>query len=74
MNIPEGVAEVIHTDPAALMMTTVYGFGSNVGYGHAFGLGVPKTFVGMFILKWLNYILTYKRLATYVLLYLNANQ
>ena len=51
VNIPEGVAEVIHTDPAALMTTTVYGFGSNVGYGHAFDLGVPKTFVGMFILK-----------------------
>ena len=49
VNIPEGVAEVIHTDPAALMMATVYGFGSNVGYGHAFDLGVPKTFVGTYV-------------------------
>ena len=48
VNVPEGVAEAIHTDPAALMTTTVYGFGSNVGYGHAFDLGVPKSFVGMF--------------------------
>ena len=48
VDIPEGVAEVIHTDPAALMTTTVYGFGSNVGYGNAFDLGVPKNFVGMF--------------------------
>ena len=48
VDIPEGVAEAIHTDPAALMMTTVYGFGANVGYGHAFDLGVPKSFVGMF--------------------------
>ena len=46
MNIPEGVAEVIHTDSAALMATTVYGFGEYEGYGHAFDLGVPKSFVG----------------------------
>ena len=49
VNIPEGGAEVVHTDPAALMATTVYGFGSMEGYGHAFDLGVPKNFRSMFI-------------------------
>ena len=49
MDIPEGVAEVIHTDLAALMATTVYGFGLYEGYGYSFDLGVPKDFVGMFI-------------------------
>ena len=49
VNIPEGVAEVIHADPAALMATTVYGFGFYEGYGHAFGLGVPKSIIGMHI-------------------------
>ena len=48
VNIPEGVAEVIHTDPTALMATTVYGFGLYEGYGHAFDLGVPKSFISMF--------------------------
>ena len=48
VNVPEGVSEVIHTDPAALMATTVYGFGAYEGYGHAFDLGVPKSYVGMF--------------------------
>ena len=47
VNIPEGVAEVIHTDPAALMATTVYGFGLYEGYGHAFELGVPRGIIGM---------------------------
>ena len=47
VNIPEGVAEVIHADPAALMATTVYGFGLYEGYGHAFDLGVPKSIIGM---------------------------
>ena len=35
VNIPEGVSEVIHADPTALMSTTVYGFGMFEGYGHA---------------------------------------
>ena len=47
VDIPEGVAEVIHADPAALMATTVYGFGLYEGYGHAFDLGVPKSIIGM---------------------------
>ena len=49
VDIPEGVAEVIHTDPAALMATTVYGFGLYEGYGHAFDLGVPKHIIGMYV-------------------------
>ena len=47
VNIPEGVVEVIHADPAALMATTVYGFGLYEGYGHAFELGVPRGIIGM---------------------------
>ena len=35
VNIPEGVSEVVHADPTALMSTTVYGFGMLEGYGHA---------------------------------------
>ena len=46
VNITEGVSEVIHTDPTALMATTMYGFGWYESYGHAFDLGVPKNFVG----------------------------
>ena len=47
VNISEGVAEVIHADPTASMAATVYGFGYNEGYGHAFDLGVPRNPVGM---------------------------
>ena len=53
IDIPEGVAEVIHTDPAALMATTVYGFGLYEGYGHAFELGVPRGIVGMYACMYL---------------------
>ena len=49
MNIPEGVTEIIHSDPAALMATMVYGFGFYEGYGHTFDLGVPKSFRSMFV-------------------------
>ena len=48
VNISEGVAEVIHVDPTAQMAATVYGFGENEGYGHAFDLGVPKSTAGMY--------------------------
>jgi len=37
VNIPEGVAEVFHTNTAALLTTVVYGFGSGEGYGHPGG-------------------------------------
>ena len=37
INIPEGVAEVVHNNKAALMTTVVYGFGSYEGYGHPGG-------------------------------------
>ena len=51
VDIPEGVAEIIHSDPAALMATTVYGFGLYEGYGHAFDLGVPKSIIGTYVLR-----------------------
>ena len=38
VSIPEGVAQVFHTNPTAQMMTSVYGFGRNDGYGHAAGI------------------------------------
>ena len=56
VNVTEGVSEVIHTDPTALMATTMYGFGWYEGYGHAFDLGVPKNFVGKRIYSICGYI------------------
>ena len=46
LNISEGVAELVHTDPTASMAAMVYGFGWYEGYGHAFDLGVPKNYIG----------------------------
>ena len=38
MSIPEGTAQIFHTDASAQMMTIVYGFGTNDGYGHIGGM------------------------------------
>ena len=38
VSIPEGVAQVFHTNPAAEMMTIVYGFTRHDGYGHVGGI------------------------------------
>ena len=38
VTIPEGVAKIFHTNPAAQMMTFVYGFGRYDGYGHIGGV------------------------------------
>ena len=56
VNISEGVSEIVHTNPAALMATTVYGFGQYEGYGHAFDLGVPKSYIGLFAILCVSYI------------------
>ena len=37
LNISEGIAHIVHTNAAAKMMTTVYGFYLNDGYGHSGG-------------------------------------
>ena len=65
LNIPEGVTEIIHDDPTALMSTTVYGFGLYEGYGHAFDLGVPKSVIGMYIASYMcvrNRVCIYSRM------------
>ena len=38
VSIPEGIAQVFHTNPAAEMMTIVYGFNDYDGYGHIGGI------------------------------------
>ena len=38
VSIPEGVAQVFHTNPTAQMMTIVYGFARYDGYGHFGGV------------------------------------
>ena len=38
VRIPEGVTHIVHTDAAAQMMTIVYGFAVNDGYGHIGGI------------------------------------
>ena len=38
VSIPEGVAQVFHTNPTAQMMTIVYGFARYDGYGHIGGI------------------------------------
>ena len=38
VSIPEGVAQIIHNNPAAQMMTIVYGFANFDGYGHIGGI------------------------------------
>ena len=43
VNIPEGVAEVVHNNKAALMTTVVYGFVRDEGYGHPGGYYPYKT-------------------------------
>ena len=45
VNIPEGVAKIIHSNTAALMTTIVYGF-IHDGYGHPGGLSIYKKFSG----------------------------
>ena len=35
LSIPEGIAHIVHTNAAAKMMTTVYGFNIHDGYGHS---------------------------------------
>ena len=47
VTIPEGVAQVFHTDSSATMMTIVYGFSTHDGYGHIGGIGTTK---GYFLL------------------------
>ena len=41
MSIPEGTAQLFHTDESAQMMTIVYGFNSHDGYGHVGGIYMP---------------------------------
>ena len=41
VSIPEGVAQVFHTNPAAQMMTIVYGFTIYGGYGHPGSFRMP---------------------------------
>ena len=38
VNLIEGITEIVHSDKAALMMTTVYGFATAEGYGHPGGV------------------------------------
>ena len=38
VTIPEGIAQVMHTNEAAQMTTTVYGFDRSDGYGHIGGI------------------------------------
>ena len=45
VNIPEGMAQIYHTDVAAQMMTIVYGFSIRTGYGHIGGIGISKGFI-----------------------------
>ena len=45
VNIAEGVTQVFHTDASAQMMTIVYGFGRNVGYGHIGGMGTTEGYL-----------------------------
>ena len=42
VTVSEGVVEVIHTNASALMTTIVYGFTTEVGYGHPGGLCLCK--------------------------------
>ena len=42
VSIPEGMAQVFHTNPSAQMMTMAYGFASSDGYGYIGGFGLPK--------------------------------
>ena len=43
VTIPEGVAQVFHTNSSAQMMTIVYGFSRHDGYGHIGGMYIPKS-------------------------------
>ena len=45
VTIPEGVAQVFHTDTSAQMMTIVYGFTRHDGYGHIGGIGTTKGYL-----------------------------
>ena len=38
VNIPEGVTEIFHSDPAAQLMVIVYGFSRHNAYGHIGGI------------------------------------
>ena len=46
VKITEGVIEVVHSNPAALMTTIVYGFSLYHGYGHPGGLNFYKKISG----------------------------
>ena len=50
--LTQGVVEVVHSDPAALMTTVAYGFARKFpeGYGHPGGLCVSKKISGMYCL------------------------
>ena len=41
VSIPEGIAQVFHTNATAQMMTIVYGFAIDEGYGHIGGISIP---------------------------------
>ena len=43
--IPEGVAQIFHTDSLAQMMTIVYGFVRHDGYGHIGGIGTTEGYL-----------------------------
>ena len=47
VNIAEGVAEIVHPNTAALMMTIVYGFAGSEGYGHPGGFNILKKTTGI---------------------------
>ena len=57
VNITEGVAQVYHTNPAAQMMTFVYGFAIHDGYGHIGGFSIPKAEGCQTINKLCSYVL-----------------
>ena len=42
LSISEGVAQLLHTNSAAQMMTIVYGFNDHDGYGHPGRFSIPK--------------------------------
>ena len=50
VSIPEGVAQVFHTNPSAQMMTIVYGFTRHDGYGHIGGIFLSQGCVCNFYL------------------------
>jgi len=55
VSIPEGVAEVFHTNTAALFTTVVYGFDTVEGYGHPGGYYGYKTTSGTVVTQPFSY-------------------